>query len=50
MDKRHPQIQALMDSYLAVHNNRVNINKILATANKHYEDLPTIPKYMTPQG
>jgi hypothetical protein len=33
-----------------VQNNRVNINKILATANKHYEDLPTILKNMTPQG
>ncbi len=35
VDKHHPQIKSLMDPYLVVHNNRVNINKILAAANKH---------------
>jgi hypothetical protein len=50
VDKHHPQIESLMDPYLAVHNNGVNINRILAAANTRYEDLPTIPKYMTPQG
>jgi hypothetical protein len=52
VDKHHPwiKINSLMDPYLAVQNNRVNINKILAAANKCYKDLPTITKYMTPQG
>jgi hypothetical protein len=44
MDKCHPWIKPLMDLYLAVHNNRVDINKIRAAVNKHYKNLPTTPK------
>ncbi len=44
-DRRHPCIKALMDPYLAVNTDRINMTWLLEAAIKRYEDLPTLPNY-----
>jgi hypothetical protein len=46
---RHPCHKALMDPYLGINSNRINIS-LLEVLNKKYEDLPMIPNYITQQG
>ena len=49
-DFRHIKIIALMDPYLAKHNNYINLSAILTASGKIMRDMPTLPNYCTPTG
>ena len=49
-DFRHIKIKALMDPYLAKHNNYINLSAILTASGKTMRDMPTLPNYCTPTG
>ena len=49
-DERHPKIKTMMVAYLERTNGRIHLSELLTAAGKKQTDLPTLPKFIHPNG